>query len=87
MNRAASKTDIWILPQGTLALVRPLTQRASEWIRRHVQEDSQWFGPALVIEHHYLANLLKGMIEDGLDVTPRFQKAEQAGANPESQHC
>jgi hypothetical protein len=69
MNRAACKTDIWILPQGTLTLVRPLTQRASEWMRQHVQDDSQWFGPALVIEHHYLPNLLNGMIEDGLHVT------------------
>ena len=69
MNRPACKTDIWILPQGTLTLVRPLTQRASEWISQHAQDDFQWFGPALVIEHHYLANLLDGMIQDGLRVT------------------
>ncbi|HZR06651.1 MAG TPA: hypothetical protein VFA61_12560 [Candidatus Udaeobacter sp.] len=69
MNRSGRKTDIWILPQGTLTLVRPLTQRASEWIRRHVQDGSQWCGPALVIEHQYFANLLPGMIEDGLHVT------------------
>ena len=69
MNRPARKTDIWILPQGTLALVRPLTQRASEWISQHIQGHSQWFGPALVIEQHCLANLLSGMIADGLHVT------------------
>ena len=69
MNRPTRKADIWILPQGTLTLVRPLTQRASEWISQHLQDHSQWFGPALVIEHHYLANLLPGMIEDGLQVT------------------
>jgi hypothetical protein len=66
MNRPARKTDIWILPQGTLSLVRPLTQRASEWIRRHVRDDSQWFGPALVIEQHHVAKLLPGMMQDGL---------------------
>ncbi len=69
MNPSARKTDIWILPQGTLTLVRPLTQRASEWVSQHAKDDSQWFGPALVIEHHSLANLLPGMIEDGLHVT------------------
>ena len=69
MNHPARKADIWILPQGTLALVRPLTQRASEWISQHAQDDSQWFGPALVIEHNYLGNLLNGMIQDGLHVT------------------
>jgi hypothetical protein len=69
MSRSSRKTDIWILPQGTLTLVRPLTQRASEWINQHLQDHSQWFGPALIIEHQYLANLLPGMIEDGLHVT------------------
>ncbi len=69
MNHPARKTDFWILPQGTLTLVRPLTQRANEWIRRHARDDSQWFGPALVIEQRYVAKLLPGMIEDGLHVT------------------
>ena len=69
MNRLARETDIWILPQGTLTLVRPLTQRASEWISRHAQDDSQWFGPAFLIEHHYVPKLLNGMIADGLQVT------------------
>jgi hypothetical protein len=69
MNRAGRKTDIWILPQGTLALVRPLTQRASEWVNQQANDHSQWFGPALVIEHQYLPGLLNGMIEHGLHVT------------------
>jgi hypothetical protein len=73
MNCSARKADIWVLPQGTLALVRPLTQRADEWITRHAQDHSQRFGPALVIEHHHLPGLLNGMIEDGLDVTQQFQ--------------
>jgi hypothetical protein len=71
------KTDIWILPQGTLTLVRPLTQRASEWISQHVQDDPQWFGPALVLECDYLADLLNRMIEDGLHVTQSFQNNEE----------
>ncbi len=69
MSRSSRKTDIWILPQGTLALVRPITERAREWISQHLQDHSQWFGPALIIENQYLANLLPGMIEDGLHVT------------------
>ena len=69
MNRSARKSDIWILPQGTLTLVRPITQRASEWINQHLQDHSQWFGPALLIEHHFVPQLLTGMIADGLQVT------------------
>jgi hypothetical protein len=33
------------------------------------KDDSQWFGPALVVEHNYLADLVNGMIDDGLHVT------------------
>ena len=69
MNRSPRKTDIWILPQGTLTLVRPLTQRASEWVSQHLRDHSQWFGPALLIEQCYVPNLLDGMIADGLQVT------------------
>jgi hypothetical protein len=69
MNRSGRKTDIWILPQGTLALVRPLTQRASEWVSQHAKDHSQWFGPALVVEHHSLPRLRNGMIQDGLHIT------------------
>ena len=69
MKRSASKTDIWVLPQGTLTLVRPLTERASEWLTQHIRNDSQWFGPALVLEGHYVADLLNRMVEGGLHVT------------------
>ena len=68
MNRVARKTDIWILPQGTLTLVRPLTQKAIDWVGQHLKDHSQWFGPALLIEHHYVPKLLNGMIADGLQI-------------------
>jgi len=69
MNRPASKAGIRILSQGTLTLVRPLTQRANEWISQHLPDHSKWFGSAPVIEHNFLANLLPGMIGDGPHVT------------------
>ena len=69
MNRSPRKTDIWILPQGTLTLVRPLTKKASGWVSQHLRDHSQWFGPALLIDQHYIPNLLDGMIADGLQVT------------------
>jgi hypothetical protein len=62
------KTDIWIVQQGTLALVRPLTERANEWIKDHTN-DCRWFGPALLLEHRYTADLLSRMMEDGLHIT------------------
>jgi len=69
MKRSTHKTDIWILAQGTLSLIRPLTDRANEWISQHAKDHTQWFGPALVVEDHYIPKLLNGMIQDGLRVT------------------
>ena len=44
----------------------PLTLRAKEWIDEHVQEDAQWFGHALVVEHRYAWGLAQGMKDAGL---------------------
>ena len=68
MKTPACKTDIWVVPQRTLTLIRPLTQRASDWVREHV-DDCRWFGPALVLEHRYTADLINRMVNDGLHVT------------------
>ena len=68
MKSVTCQIDFWILVQGTIVLVRPLTRRASEWIRKHVPHQSQWFGPALILEHRYIAELLNLMVENGLQV-------------------
>jgi hypothetical protein len=68
MKSATCQIDFWVLVQGTIGLVRPLTRGASEWIREHVPHQSQWFGPALVLEQRYIAELLNRMAEDGLQV-------------------
>jgi squalene cyclase len=43
-----------------------LTLRAKEWIDEHVQNDAQWFGYALIVEHRYAWGLAQGMKDDGL---------------------
>ena len=68
MKSGSCQIDFWVLVQGTIALVRPLTRKASEWISEHLPHRSQWFGPALVLEHRYIAELLNRMVEDGLQV-------------------
>ena len=68
MKSATCQIDFWVLVQGTIGLVRPLTRGANEWIREHVPHQSQWFGPALVLEQRYIAELLKHMVNDGLRV-------------------
>jgi len=58
--------DCRVENHGTLFLFQPLTPAASDWIEEHVQEDAQFFGTALVVEHRYACDLAEGMREDGL---------------------
>jgi hypothetical protein len=52
--------------RGTLYTFCPLTLRAKEWIDEHVQNERQWFGHALMVEHRYAWGLAQGMKDDGL---------------------
>ena len=58
--------DISIENHGTLFLFRMNTPAAAEWVSQNVQEDAQFFGDALVVEHRYAADLAAGMREDGM---------------------
>jgi len=58
--------DVLVNNVGTLYTFCPLTLRAKEWIDGHVQDDAQWFGHALIVEHRYAWGLAQGMKDDGL---------------------
>jgi hypothetical protein len=58
--------DVEIRFEGTIALFEPLSHRASAWIQSHVLDDAQWFGNALVVEHHFVKELARAMKSDGL---------------------
>ena len=49
--------------EGGLFLVTPMTDDVREWLLERT--DGQWFGPALVVEHRYIAPLVQGLIDDG----------------------
>ena len=66
MKSTTDEIDFLVLVHGTIALVRPVTRGASEWINKHVPDQSQWFGPALLLERRQLGELLNRMVEDGL---------------------
>lgn len=61
--------DVLIVREGSLFLVKPVTTQAQHWIRENVdQEESQYFGGSLVVEHRYIEALFDGMVDDGLVV-------------------
>jgi len=44
-----------------LYLVRPATAEARAFLEELVSPDSTWFGGALVVEDHYIADLVDGL--------------------------
>lgn len=58
--------DVLVRDCGSLVLFQPLTSTAREWIDENVQEDAQWFGSSLVVEHRFAPYLIEGMVGAGL---------------------
>ena len=61
--------DVKVENHGTIFLFWPCSEQGETWIAENVQEDAQWFGNALVVEHRYARDLASGMLSDGLTVT------------------
>jgi hypothetical protein len=60
--------DIQVEYPGSLYLLQPLTEQASDWLHEHVAEDAQWFGSPLVLDPRYVADIVRGAISDRLRV-------------------
>lgn len=58
--------DFFVLNEGTIFLLIPLTDAASTWVDEHLPEDAQWFGNGVVVEHRYIADIVQGIVNDGL---------------------
>ena len=50
----------------TIVMLRPLSDAARNWVEENLPEDRQTFGNAVVIEHRFAADILRGIVNDGL---------------------
>lgn len=64
-------TDFHFSDHGTVCMLMPLTAQARRWVNRHLPEDAQQFGGAIAISHRYADDIVTGIIEAGLEVTPQ----------------
>jgi len=55
-----SAPDVLVANAGTVFTFCALTARAKEWIDENVQDDAQWFGSSLVVEHRTHGDWLGG---------------------------
>lgn len=54
--------------RDTVFLVESSTEELRQHLAFHVQEDSLWLGKNLSVEHRYIEQLAKNLIEEGFSV-------------------
>ena len=60
--------DFTVENHGSIFLLQPLTDAAHAWVADHIPDDAQTIGTAIAGEHRYIAAIVAGIREDGLEV-------------------
>ena len=60
--------DLSIQNEGSIFLLRGLTDAGKAWIAEHIPDDAQTFGGAVAVEHRFIGDIAAGAVNDGLDV-------------------
>jgi hypothetical protein len=63
-----TQPDFFVENHGTIFLLQPLTPVANSWIQENLPEDRLAFGGAVVVEHRYITDIVRGAMADGLEV-------------------
>jgi hypothetical protein len=58
--------DFLVNDQGTIFLLTPVTEAATDWANEHLPEDAMHFGDAIVVEHRYIRDIVSGFTTEGL---------------------
>ena len=69
--------DFVVENHGTVFLLRPLTPAANSWVKENLPEDHLTFGHAVVVEHHYIADIVAGAQADGQITIRRLKHSLQ----------
>jgi len=63
------KVDVKVRNEGTIWQFFPLTRAAKTWAKEHVP-DAPTLGNTFAVEHRFAPDIVLGMRNDGLVVTP-----------------
>jgi len=64
----SSGPDFVVENHGSIFLLQPLTAAANSWVEKHLSEDHMTFGGSVVVEHRFIADIVRGIQDDGLTV-------------------
>jgi len=69
-EKVPSPPDFLVENHGSIFLLKPLTPSATNWVEEHIGSDNgyQPYYPTVVVEHHYIADIVAGIQNDGLAV-------------------
>jgi hypothetical protein len=67
-GRRRPDADVHVVNHHSIVLFHLTTPEASAWVEENVAGEAQFFGMALVVEPRYVADLIHGMHEAGLEV-------------------
>ncbi len=62
------RPDFLVADHGTIFLLQPITDRALIWVHEHLPPDSPRFGAAVVVEYRFIADIVSGIRDDGMQV-------------------
>ena len=60
--------DFAVSDEGSLIILSPLTEAASEWIDEHIPEDAPVWGAGVAIERNYFPAIQQGICDFGLAI-------------------
>jgi hypothetical protein len=63
------RPDLTVRSEGSIFLLLPCTPAGDDWVAQNIEHEGglSW-GRAIVIEHRYIENIVRGAIADGLVV-------------------
>jgi hypothetical protein len=60
--------DFEVRNEGSIWLLRPVSQAGRDWAGEHIPADALRFGGAIAVEHRFIGDILDGIAGDGLSV-------------------
>lgn len=60
--------DFRYVDHGSLVVLQPITEAARRWVEDNIQSDAQYWCKGVVIEPRYVADIVEGLVADGLTV-------------------
>ncbi len=66
MKTTSTRVDFLVSYDGSIALLRPLTAAAKNWLYHYIPDEHQEWAGAVIVEPRYLGAILDGIAAHGL---------------------